>query len=484
VAIKNGEDYKKTLSSYQRKVYTNGQRVTDPFDHPITRSVIEATAKVYDMAHEPQFQEIMVSYSPFLGEKINRNTHINASREDLELRYQMARLTSQYLGTCNYRCVGQDTTTALSSVTWEMDRKLGTEYHKRLVDFIKIVQKDDLAVSGAVTDPKGDRSLSILASDPDDYVRVVEKKSDGIIVRGAKLHQSGAIAANWTMVIPGEVLTNKDESDHAVAFAFPAEETEGVTYITQYTPFSAERMEFKDEVYHLGNPFFGQRETCMIIFDDVFIPWKNVFMCGEWEYAGKIVERFAKTHRMNCGGACKVGFEDIIIGATMVLGEYLGIDKKNHFREKITDMVALQQTSLACAVAAAHAGFEEPPGSGVWMPDDLFGNIAKYNTAHGFWQILKLAGDLAGGLAVTMPSEKELTNPATSAYVKKYLRAKAPAEKRMRMTRVIQNWVAGLHGVGTWQGAGSLEAQRIMIRRLMDTDGYKKIAKIMAGIAD
>jgi len=184
------------------------------------------------------------------------------------------------------------------------------------------------------------------------------------------------------------------------------------------------------------------------------------------------------------GPWCKVGFVDIVIGANLLIGEYLGIDRKNHFREKITDMVALQQTSLACAVVSAHMGFEEPPGSGVWMPDDLFGNIAKYNTAHGFWQIMKLAGDLAGGLAVTMPSEKELTNPETSAYVKKYLKARAPAEKRMRMTKVLQNWVAGLHGVGTWQGAGSLEAQRIMIRRLMDTAGYKKIAKIMAGIED
>ena len=484
MALKTGEEYKKTLLPYLRKVYTNGQRVTDPFDHPVTRSVIEGTAKVYDMAHQPEFQEIMIAYSPYLEEKINRNTHINASREDLELRYKMARLTSQYLGTCNYRCVGQDTTTALASVTWEMDRKLGTEYHRRLVNFIKKMQADDLAVSGAVTDPKGDRSLSILESDPDDYVRVVEKKGDGIVVRGAKLHQSGAIAANWTIVVPGEILTSKEESDYAVAFAFPAEETEGVTYITQYTPFSAERMEVKDDIYKLGNPLFGQRETCMIVFDNVFIPWENVFLCGEWEYAGKVVERFAKTHRMNCGGACKVGFADIIIGATLLLGEYLGIDRKNHFREKITDMVALQQTSLACAVAAARMGFEEPPGSGVWMPDDLFGNIAKYNTAHGFWQIMKLAGDLAGGLAVTMPSEKELTNPETGAYVKKYLKARAPAEKRMRMTKVIQNWVAGLHGVGTWQGAGSLEAQRIMIRRLTDTAEYKKIAKIMAGIQD
>jgi 4-hydroxybutyryl-CoA dehydratase/vinylacetyl-CoA-Delta-isomerase len=483
MAIRTREEYIKSLLPYNKKVFTNGDRVTDPLDHPVTRSVVEATAKMFDMANDPEFKDIMVAYSPYINENVNRNVQISRSREDLEMRYKMARLTSQYLGTCNYRCVGQDTTTAMASVTWEMDRDLGTDYNTRLTRFIEKMQREDLACSGAVTDPKGDRGLSVAKSAPEDYLRVVEKKSDGIIVRGAKVHQSGAIAANCTMVIPNQTLQSKDEADIALSFAFSGD-TEGITYITQYTPFSAERMEAKDDVYKLGNPLYGQRETCIIVFDNVFIPWENVFMCGEWEYAGKAVERFGKTHRMNCGGACKVGYQDIIIGATMVLAEYLGVNNKNHVKDKFIDMVAMQQTSWCCAIAAAAYGFEEPLGSGIWMPDDMFGNVAKYNTAHNFWQTMKLAGDIAGGLAVTMPSEKELDNPETAEYIRKYYRAHASAEKRMRMTKVLQNWVAGLHGVGTWQGAGSIEAQRLMIRRLMDSEEYKKLAKIMAGITD
>lgn len=163
-----------------------------------------------------------------------------------------------------------------------------------------------------MTDTKGDRAKRILEGDPDMYVHVVQRRKDGIVVRGAKLHQSGAFAAHQTVVIPGGAL-RKGEEDYAVAFAVP-NSAPGITYILQYNPLSAEREQAED-LFHLGNPQFGQRETCLMVFDDVFVPYENVFMCGEVEFAGPLIQRFAKTHRMNCGGACKVGFADIIIGA-------------------------------------------------------------------------------------------------------------------------------------------------------------------------
>jgi 4-hydroxybutyryl-CoA dehydratase/vinylacetyl-CoA-Delta-isomerase len=221
-----------------------------------------------------------------------------------------------------------------------------------------------------------------------------------------------------------------------------------------------------------------------MVFDDVFIPNENVFMCGEVEFAGPLIQRFAKTHRMNCGGACKVGFADIIIGAAQLAAEYAGTEKAPHIREAITHMVRISEASHACAIAAAVKGKEEPPGSGVYMPDDLFGNVAKISTAHGFWQIMALAGDIAGGLVVTMPSFKELKNPATKGYVEKYLKGAMPAEQRMRITKVLQNWTAGLHGPGTWHGAGSTQAQMISLHRAANIEEKKRIAKKIAGIED
>jgi 4-hydroxybutyryl-CoA dehydratase / vinylacetyl-CoA-Delta-isomerase len=481
MGLMNPEEYRKSVQRMKVNAYWNGKKVEALLENPVTRSVVEATAELYELAADPKNEEVMTAVSHLTHEKINRNLHINRSAVDLERRADMALLTSQTLGTCNYRCVGCDALNALASVTFEMDQAKGTEYGPRFNSFLQRVQKHDLAVSGAVTDAKGDRSKRILEGDPDMYVHMVQRRKDGIVVNGAKLHQSGAFAAHETVVLPGGAL-RAGEEEYAVAFAVP-NSTPGITYILQYNALSAEREQSAD-IFHLGNPRFGQRETCLVVFDNVFVPNENVFMCGEAEFAGRLIQRFAKTHRMNCGGACKVGFADIIIGAAQLAVEYAGTEKAPHIREAITHMIRISEASHACAIAAAVKGKEEPPGSAVFMPDDLFGNVAKISTAHGFWQIMALAGDIAGGLVVTMPSFQELKNPATKGYVEKYLKAAAPAEKRMRITKVLQNWTAGLHGPGTWHGAGSTQAQMISLLRAANLEEKKRIAKKIAGLED
>jgi len=477
--IKTAKEYLDSIKKLRPKVYINGERVKDITKHPVTKSIVNAMAKIYDMANDPKYESIMTAHSQFINEKINRSLHIFQSVEDLEKRVEMALLTSQVLGTCNYRCPGCDALNTLMSVTYEMDQKLGTNYREKVINYLKWLQKNDIAVSGSLTDPKGDRSKRPKEQDPDMYLRVVERRSDGIIVRGARVHQSGCIAAHEHIIIPG-ITFREGEEEYAVAFAVP-NGTKGITYICQFTPYDAERMYMEDEQY-LGNPIYGVRETCMIIFDDVFIPWERVFMCGEVEFTFHMWSRFARIHRMSCGGACKVGFGDLMIGAAKAIVDYLGISNAPHVREKLIEMVKLNETLHACSLAAALKGTEEPKGSGIYLPDRLFSNISKLNCAEGFWKLMALLGDLVGGLAVTMPSEKELRNPETAEYVKKYLKAAVPAEKRMRMTKFIQNWAAGLHGVATWHGAGSPQAQKIEMFRTYNFDEKKKLAEELAGI--
>ena len=169
-----------------------------------------------------------------------------------------------------------------------------------------------------------------------------------------------------------------------------------------------------------------------MVFDNVFIPWDRVFLCGETKYCGRLITRFAKSHRMNCGGACKVGFADLIIGATVLAAEYNGVDKIPHIQDKLIEMVRLSETSHACAIAAAVKGREEPEGSGVFMPDDLFGNVAKLNIAHGFWEIMKIAGDIGGGLVVTMPRLKDLEHPEVGPLLEKFFQSAAPAAQAVK----------------------------------------------------
>jgi 4-hydroxybutyryl-CoA dehydratase/vinylacetyl-CoA-Delta-isomerase len=479
MAIVTEDEYRKRISQLNPRLFIGGKKVEDLCAHPITRGVIDATAKIYELTQDHLYADIMATRSHLTGEVISRSLHIHQSTQDIEKRLEMARLSSQKLGTCNYRCPGNEMLPGLAATTWEMDKDKGTQYHKKFTEYLKYLQDADLVVSGSVTDTKGDRSKRPLDQDPDSYVHVVERKSDGIVVSGAKQHATGAYAADENLILPG-LSCRKGEEGYAVAFAIP-NGSDGVTYIGQYNPYSMER-EHAVDIRHIGNPLYGQRETCLIVFDRVFVPWERVFMCGETDYTQVFISRFAKTHRMNCGGACKVGFMDLIIGATQLIAEYHGLSKASHILNKITRMIQLSSTSLACAIAAAHLGKEEPIGSGVFMPDETMSNLAKLNTNDGFWELMALAADIVGGIGVTMPSERELENPEISNYIAKYLKSAVPAKQRLRMVRFLQNWVAGLHGVATAQGAGPSQNQVLVLHRITDLEEKKRMALELANL--
>ncbi|MGB9628743.1 MAG: 4-hydroxyphenylacetate 3-hydroxylase N-terminal domain-containing protein [Thermodesulfobacteriota bacterium] len=485
MALITPEQYEESLRKRKPiKIFMNGKKVNDIFDNPNTQTVIEANKASYQWALDPKYQEIMTAISPLTHDRVNRYVYVCQSREDLVAKALAGTFTAERLGTCIYRCPGLDAFHALASTTWEMDKNLGTEYHSRFIQYLKMVQEQDLAVAGALTEPRGDRKKRALDwSDPFLSVKMVEKKQDGIVVRGAKINISGAYASNEIVVLP-QSAKRKDEADYALSFAIPSD-TEGITYICQYSPYSAER-EMADDPYELGNPIFGQRETSMVIFDKVFVPWERVFHCGETDYSIKLVERFAKTHRMTCGGTCKVGFMNLIIGACKLIQEYKGLEKAQHIHDELMEMVVLRETGRACGLASANLGREEPEGSGVFLPDELMGNVSKLNICNAFWRVMALAGDIGGGLIATLPSLKELKNPETREYVKEFLGfgSEASAEEIMRVTKLLQNWTAGQHGVGTWHGAGPVMAQKIMIQRVVDYEYEKNLVREALGIRE
>jgi 4-hydroxybutyryl-CoA dehydratase/vinylacetyl-CoA-Delta-isomerase len=482
MALKTANEYLDSMKKLSPHVYCGGKWVKNLLNNKITRSMVMANAAMYALAEDPKNKEVMVATSHLTGEPINRNLNVARNIHDLDMRQEMALLTSQTVGTCNYRCVGCDALNSLAATTWEMDRDLGTKYNENFNKWLKYAQDNDLAVSGAITDAKGDRKKRPSEQEePDTYIHLAEKRQDGIVVRGIKVSQSGAIGSHETLVLPGGALR---EGEEAFALAFAVQNSApGITYICQYNAYSAER-EFCEEESELGNPIYGQRETSTMVFDNVFIPWERVFLCGETKYCGRMVTRFAKAHRMNCGGACKVGFADLIIGGTLLAAEYIGVEKVPHIQEKIIDMVRLSETSHACAIAAAMRGREEPKGSGVFLPDDLFGNAAKLNIAHGFWEIIKNAGDIGGGLVVTAPKLKDLENPEVGPMLKKAFSSVAPADKRLKVAKFLQHWAAGLHGAGTWHGAGAPQTQRFMISVLTNFDAKKKMAKKIMGMKE
>jgi 4-hydroxybutyryl-CoA dehydratase/vinylacetyl-CoA-Delta-isomerase len=423
----------------------------------------------------------MTATSHLTGKKINRFTHIAQSAEDLVKKVKMLRLLGQKTGCCFQRCVGLDALLSLSSITYEMDQKLGTEYYARFNAFLRYVQENDLVCVGAMTDVKGNRGLRpSQQADPDLFVHVVERREDGIIVRGAKAHQTGAINSHEIIVMPTLSMAPEDK-DYAVSFAIPTD-AKGITHIIGRQINDTRKLE--ESTMDVGNATYGVAgHEALIIFDDVFVPWERVFMCGEYEYSGQLVERFAGYHRQNYGG-CKVGLGDVLIGAAATIAEYNGVENAFHVKDKLIEMIHLNETLYAGSIACSYEGYKLP--SGTYFINPLLANITKLNVTRFPFEMARLAIDLTGGIIGTMPSERDLRSPDVGKYVQKYLKGKAdvPTEYRMRIVRLIENMTMGTGLLEDMHGAGSPQAQKIMIARQANIEAKKKLAKTLAGIPE
>ncbi|MBC7344375.1 MAG: 4-hydroxybutyryl-CoA dehydratase, partial [Clostridia bacterium] len=307
--LKTKDEYFESIRELRLPVYMFGERVENYVDHPIVRPSLNAVGMSYELAMDPEHEELATATSHISGARINRFCHIHQSTEDLVKKIKLLRLMGQKTSACFQRCAGLDAINTLSAITYELDAELGGEYHQRFLKFLAQVQEGDLVVDAAMTDPKGDRSLPpSKQADPDMYLRVVERNSRGIVVRGCKAHQTGAINSHWLAVVPTSAMREEDK-DYAVAFVTPSN-AKGITYI--YGRQSCDTRKLEGGTIDVGNAQFGGQEA-YIIFDDVFVPWENVLMCGEYRFAGRLVEIFANFHRSSYGG-CKVGVADVLIG--------------------------------------------------------------------------------------------------------------------------------------------------------------------------
>jgi len=475
--IRTGDDYIESLRGRDLAVYLFGERVPEPVDHPIIRPSINAMAATYDFSAADS--GMATALSPLTGESVNRFLHITESAGDVVAQNLMQRRLGQITGTCFQRCVGMDGINSMWSITRDVDEAHGTGYHDRLRAWLTDMQRLNLVIGGAMTDVKGDRSRApSQQADPDMYVRVTERRPDGIVIRGAKAHQTGAINSHWLLVMPTIRLTEADR-DYAVVCAVPVD-APGLSYV--YGRQSCDTRSLDGEI-DVGNARYAGQEA-MVIIDDVFVPTRHVFMDGEYEFAADLVERFTGYHRRSY--VCKSGVGDVLIGAAALIADYNGVPGASHIRDKIAEMAHLNETIYATGIAASHESHETSAGN--WEPDVILANVCKQNVTRFPYEIGRLAQDIAGGAVVTLPSEQDMAHPEIGPLLDKYLRGRddVATEDRVRVLRLIENMTLGRNAVGylteSLHGAGSPQAQRIVIQRGINLEGKKAMAARLAGI--
>ncbi len=450
----SGRDYRDSLRRYCPRVYVNGDQIQSVVDEPRLAPGVNAIALTYDYALREESAPLMRA-----GD-VNRMIAVPRSSQDLLNKLEAIRLVCQQTG-CAQRYLVGDAFAGIRSATQQMDAECGTDYGARLGAYVEQAWAEDLAIGIAMTDGKGDRSERPHAQDnPDAYVRMVSRRTDGIVLRGVKAIVTGAPYMHELLVLPCRNMTEADR-DCAVCCAVPID-APGLTIVSR----PAGR---PGEPAALFSGRYGQ-STSVVVFEDVFVPWERVFLAGEWQHSAAFTYNYATHHRHSCIAA-RAGFGDLLIGAGALMTEANGIDldRAGNLQECMVELIKIVEGFFACGVAAS--AYCEVDSAGVAVPDPVFANVGKLLLATQIYDMHRLAHHVSGGLIVALPGPDEDHNPATQAKLSELLagRADIPYDRRIEVARFIEDLTAsnqgGWYSVISLHGGGSPEAMKMEIWR-------------------
>ena len=476
MALRTAEQYKQSLRD-GRSVYFRGQKVPDVTAHPVIGLAAEHAALDYRMAHDPKFRDLAVVRED--GKEYSRYYHLPRNSSDLLRRSELIAASTREAATLVLliKEIGSDALYALHMIGEQMAAKGAPQYRDRIARYHANCRDNDLAVAVAQTDVKGDRSQGPGAQEhPDYYVRMVEERNDGIVVRGAKVHTSVVTNTNEVIVLPTRAMRPEDRA-YAVAFALPVD-TPGLKLIA--SPHGSNP---KDPIEHPISARHKMMET-LTVFDNVFVPNERVFLQGEVEFAGLLALSFVRFHRFTAV-SYKLPLLELMAGAGHAIAEANGISAAGHVRDKLTQLAAYHTIVRGLIEHAANTCTIE---QGIAVPNTLLVNVAKYHFAHNYHQAVQLLQDLAGGLLVTAPSAEDLTSEATREYVLKYLggRKGFGSEQRLRLINLIADLTASDYGgyqeVLAVHAEGGFEAEKLQAYREYDFKTVAGYARKLAGI--
>lgn len=478
------EEYKEALYKMRPNIWIGDEKVGR--DDWRIRGGINIIKKTYEYAHDSKYEDLCTATSHFTGNKINRFTHIHQSKEDLMKKQRMTRVLCHHVGGCIQRCMGIDALNALSVVTYECDEAFGTNYYDRFKKFMINFQEKDLAASCASTDAKGDRSKRPHEQEnPDAYVRIVESRDDGIIVRGAKQCITNAPYVDEIVSVPCRYLTPED-NDYAVSFAIPAD-WEGVEILAR--PAWVHGVQECPEEFKCPTMELGDVEA-FIIFDDVFIPKERVFLNGKeypdaTAFGGFLALLFAHYHRHSYTG-CKPAISEILASACSLAAEYNNVEDAKHVQTKISHLIGTAELVFAAGESSALHSEKSP--SGTQIPDEVLTNAGRRLAGENIYEEYKILADITGGIMATLPYINTFTDTKFGDLGLKYMQRnpRMSAEDGVKIIKGIETLgcsdIGGVLQVAGLHGGGSPQMETIAMMGRYPQRDLKKIAKYLFGL--
>ena len=470
MVLRKKEDYLENLKEYdkEKEVYYRGKRIRSFLENPVLKISALHTAKLFEIPDRGYFDEN-------LNEEISKYFRIPKNSQDLLSRHRLIYDHTKYCnGVFNIsQAIGSDALFALMITSKMLDRKKGTEYSKRIQRYYQYVSRNDLTLALAQTDVKGNRSMRPSEQeDPDLYLRIVEIKNDGIIIRGAKAHTTQSAVAEELIVIPTRAM-KENEDMYSVAFAIPTN-TKGLKFIIR--PI--------DEVEGNSSSIVSKKDfelETLTIFDNVFVPWERVFLAGEYKYAGLIANLFATYHRFTAI-SYRASMANLFLGTASLIAKANGIQDARHIKEDLLNIIYYKELLIMSAIASSTVPLIDEE---IAIPNPLYTNIGKLYTNNHFHDVVKSLIDVAGGIIATMPSEEDMNNAEEREYIEKYLKGAVDGKERIKILKLAKELaasnLAGYLLTTMIHAEGSVEASKIALLRDYDLESAEKFVRRIIG---
>jgi 4-hydroxybutyryl-CoA dehydratase/vinylacetyl-CoA-Delta-isomerase len=455
-----------------REVYYRGQRVPVVTEHPELGVAARHAAIDFQLALDPKTRDHAVYRDG--TEEYSVLYKIPRDANDLLARSKVIELGTT-AGATLVLLVKEIGTDALLALRRVLGRYRDAKGLERLEAFYRHCRDGDVALAVAQTDAKGDRSKRPSEqTDPDVYVRVVEKRSDGIIVRGAKVHTSCTPYVDEVIVLPSRSM-GAGEEDWSMAFAIPTA-TKGLRL------YASDFLHGTEDTFTRPISTKHKMIETLTVFDDVFVPWERVFFEGRPDLAAATALGFVEFHRFTAV-SYKLPLLDALVGAGIAVAKANGIEGAGHVRDKLTWLGGYSETVRGLTeLAALRCGFEQ----GMAFPHIFTTNMAKWTFARDFHRALETVQDLAGGLLATGPSGQDWESPEVRPLLNKYFRAAWPADQRLALLNLVGELTTRLYGgyqaVLAIHAEGSIEAEKLAMFRAYDPTRALGIAMRLAGL--
>lgn len=478
--IRTGDEYRDSIRD-GRVVYIDGERVDDVPSHPAFKPLVDARARIYDMAHEPATRDVMSYVDPLTGERNPIGPRLPHEQQDWWDKRRAVDAVLDDVGGIITR-VGDETVGEMWSLYDGQDvlNEIDPRFSENIRRHVQRAAVEDPFHVSANTDPKGDRSKKPQDQDPDMLLHVVKETENGIIVRGAKF-ETAAAYANQAFVKP--TIANwgdSEQSDYAVGF-IASMGAPGMKHICR-SGFAG-RGSVED--YPLSNKF-DEIDT-LIIFDDVFIPWEDVLFYQHTKAAAYIR---ATLHRYSAFPFVQrtLRYADLLIGTAMLNARQTGLEKQQAVQEKLAQL-AVWREGINAHLTAAIATAETSPG-GLLMPNQSLLYTGRVLAMSQLAQMMHIARDLIGGQVCVTPSKASFQHPDLKPWLDKYytINENWESEDRRRLLAFARDLVnsdyAGHRLTFQLFAQSPPFAHLLAVYRNFDFDESVELARDAAGISE